>query len=230
MNLYGLYQLVNIVANKDRSGLIDPQDFNVLLPAETRNYIDYLLRFYERDEKIRRQFEPFTDESTSIAVPVILSDRVRYAKHNEIRTLEGKIIPVVDRGSWYSYIDSFIKKPTESNPIARVIRDKIEIKPDTISYVDITYIRYPKDPYMDGYVDGDDNFVFLGEGESVDLDTTTGTALDGTSSGTYNSQTIPLSFNDEGKLEIAARILGDMGIAYSKQALVQYSQMMKTED
>lgn len=229
MNVYKLYQLINIVARKDRNGLLSPEDYNVLLPAETRNYVDYLLRYYKRDTKTLEQFEPLIGESTSVSVPILFSSRVRFAMEREVRAKDGSIIPILDYGSWYDYQNSFIKKPSESNPIARKLSGKIEIAPGSISKADITYIRYPEDPYMDGYVDGSDNFNFLEAGETITL-ASDETALNGDTNISHDSQTVELPFDDEGQIEIAIRILGDMGVAYNKASLIQYANQMKAED
>jgi hypothetical protein len=113
------------------------------------------------------------------------------------------------------------------NPIARIRDEMIEVKPDSVS-VDVSYVKHPPTPYMDGYIDANDNFNFLKENVSTTLSADQ-EALDGSSDTSYESKTVPLDFNEEDQLEIASRILGDLGIAYSKASLVQYANQIKAE-
>lgn len=240
MDLYSLYKLVNIVARKDRNGALGYGDFNVLLQTETRNHFDFLIRYYERDPKARESLRPFMVEETGLTPPIYLltgsgslstsalSDLSFYPYKMKLRANGGRpIILVDDNESWYYYVNASIKGPTVDNPIARIRDEMIEVKPDSVS-VDVSYVKHPPTPYMDGYIDANDNFNFLKENVSTTLSADQ-EALDGSSDTSYESKTVPLDFNEEDQLEIASRILGDLGIAYNKASLVQYANQIKAE-
>jgi len=236
MTNYDIFRLINFVANKDQEGYMQHDKFNIVLSAESRNKFDYDVRRYDYDPKARRSLRSFLREETGVDLDASGSASYEtslndYAKILGMRSAEGKYIEVVEHdGEWYDRLTSSIKAPSTSYPVARLTADDIEIRPLGVSAVAISYIKYPSDPYMDGYIDSNDEFVYLGEGESADLDATSGTGLDGSTSGTYDSSTVEMEWEDEDKLEVAARILGSLGIAYNKQSLVQYSQMLKQED
>jgi len=237
MTNYQIFNVVNILLNKDDKGQYQLDQFNDILPAEARNYFDYVLRRYDNDWKARKSLRPFlreTDSATirgsgSISYETVVDN---FAKILEMRVHEsGRFVEEVDNiGDWYDRLDSKIKEPTAKHPIARLKSGDIEIKPSSVGTIDIYYLEYPTEPYMDGYYDSDSQFQYLGEGETVDLDATGGTGLDGSTSGTYTSSTVELDFYDEDKLEIASRILADLGVSHNKQSLVQYANMMRSED
>lgn len=214
--------LINTVAGKNREGLISLDKFNNLLIAETRNYFDLHLRRYDLDWKSRKTLRPFVEEengldlSGSAAYNSISNDIARII---EMRSSENNPIEEIqNEGVWYDRLRKSIKAPTDKNPIGRLQKGSIEIQPNTVTLKDIIYLRYPDDPYLDGYVDSDGNFIYLDSGES----SPGGEAL---LSGEASSQTSELGFEDEDKIEIAARMLGSLGITYNKQSLFQYIQM-----
>lgn len=248
MNNHDCYQLINFVSNKDRQGSISIGKYYVydgskstkfrlstIFASESRNLFDFYLRRYFTDWKARQALEPFLDEidnsSTSGSGSVAYSVMTRPAKIIEARSDQSKFIEVVEnRGEWYDRLNKTIKAPSTTYPVMRLKGDSFEIRPTSVSDVDIIYLKYPLDPVIDGYYDSNDNFVYLEEGQTVNFDVESGTALDGTASGSYPSKTVEMEWDDEEKFEVVGRILADLGVSINKQSLVQYSQMIKTED
>lgn len=215
--------LINTVAGKDREGIISFDKFNNLLVAETRNYFDFHLRRYDLDWKSRQTLRPFVEEENNLG----LSGSAAYnsvsnsiAKIIEMRSGDDyPIEEIQNTGVWYDRLSKSIKIPSKKNPVGRLQKASIEIRPTTVTLKDIIYLRYPDDPYLDGYIDSNGNFNYLANGESPD-------AGEELISGNTTSQTIELEFEDEDKIEIAANMLSSLGIAYNKQSLFQYAQMV----
>jgi len=248
MTNYDLYQLIGFIAEKNRFGAISLGKYYVydssgqpkfristIFSAENRNLFDFYLRQYYSDWKSREALQPFLDEVTNVdASGSYDSIMTRPSKIVEARVNGGRFIEPVDNiGDWYDRLDKTIKAPSTDYPVIRLKGDSVEVLPDSISNIDIIYLKYPVSPVIDGYYDSDDNFYYLYEGQTVDLTSSgvDGTALDGTSDdSSYNSKTVEMEWYDEQKLEVTARILADLGISINNSALVQYSQMIKQED
>lgn len=229
MNNYDVFNLVTTIAGRDEEGQYQFDKFNTLLIAENRNKFDYELRRYNHDWKARLSLRPFLEETDGDSLEASGSVEIAsdYAHIVEMRIQAGKFIEIVDEGGWYDRLSSVIKAPTEKHPIARFTSFGFEVRPTSINAVDIWYLRYPTDPYLDGYVNSDGNFVYVEEGGN---DENTSAELISGNTGTSNSQTVELEWSDEDKIEIASRILADMGIAHNRESLFSYAQNMKQED
>jgi hypothetical protein len=234
MNNYDVLKLVNTVAGKDEVGQYQVDKFNTLLRVENRNLHDHLIRRYDRDWKARLALRPFLSQTDNEALQASgsVTTSSNFAKIVEVWTKAGRFVEIIDNvGEWSDRLTKSIKAPSTTYPIARMTADGLEVRPLTINKVDIWYIRYPTDPYLDGYIDGDGNFNYLSAGEDISLSTASMVAIDGTTLDyEYDSRTVELEWNDEEKIEIASRILGDMGVSHNKGSLVQYAQMMQSED
>jgi hypothetical protein len=239
-------QFVNDLAKKDRQGALRFPQFNRFLKAANRNHFDYHWKFYEKNQKSTDTLAPFKkikqgtlsqsgsvadDLSLDMDAYVLLPDDYAHLVPGSIKTDGGYPVEKVTEAEWYERLSQIIKKPTTKNPICVFGDGYLRIAPTTIDSVEFSYLRYPAEPYLDGYILNSNNeFVYLEAGGSVDLNSTSGEALDGTSSGTYNSQTVELEWNLEDKLEIAARIAAMYGLSVDKVSLFEYSGMMKRED
>lgn len=62
---------------------------------------------------------------------------------------EGKLVPVdlVDDTEWIERCTSQIDPPSLRYPIARMIGTNIEVKPDTLNQLHLTYIKLPLEPW-----------------------------------------------------------------------------------
>jgi len=94
------------------------------------------------------------------------------------------------------------------------------------------YIKEPTTPVYDYYIDVNGNYVYLDEGETheweagqIDSDGTTHTVGDDD----WDSKTIELEWKNQDKIEIASRILRDMGVELTRQEVQQYAQQLITE-
>lgn len=222
--------LLNTIAKTEREGLVSYNKLTQLLEAEGNNHFDYNLRKWEIDWKARKTLEPFlvevTDLTSSGSFPFSnLSGTI--AQVIEARSTDDNPIEIIDNtGIWYERLKDSIKKPSQKYPIMRLKNQSIEILPLSITLKDIIYYKYPTAPYLDGYLDENLKFNYLAEGGSVDLDSCSScVTLDGTTTGTYNSQTAELEFYDVDKIEIASRILFTLGIKHDKQELYNYMQI-----
>jgi hypothetical protein len=239
-------QFVNDLAKKERQGALRFDQFNRFLIAANRNHFDYHWKFYEKNQKSTDTLSPFKkikqevlsqsgsvadDLSLDLSAYVLIPKDYAHFVPGSMQAGSGYPVYKVTEPEWYDRLSQDIKKPTTKNPICVFGDGYLRIAPTTIDSVEYSYLRYPTEPYLDGYVlDSNNEFVYLDEDESVDLDSVGGESLDGTSSGTYNSKTVELEWKFEDKLEIAARIASSYGLSIDKSSLWEYGKMIKSED
>ncbi|WP_292485844.1 hypothetical protein [Methanohalobium sp.] len=220
--------LLNTIVNKEREGFLQYDEFNNLLKATQRNYFDLHLRRYSHDWKSRMTLRPLQEEQYGLNE----SGSVAYGNLNdmariiEARSDDDRFIEVLETtGDWYDRLQKQIKAPTKDYPICRLQSGSLEVKPATVTLKDIIYIRYPTEPYLDGYITiSTQQFTYLEEGETVTLSSDE-VALDGSTDTSYDSKTVEMEFNDEDKIEVAGQMLATLGITYSKQSLFEYMKL-----
>jgi len=238
---YNLFELVNVITKKEREGALKYDQFNTLLEVENRNHFDYHWQFYEKNQKSTDTLSPFKEISQNDLIGsgsvsddffdayVNLPNDYAHLIPGSIKTGEGYMVEKLIDVEWNLRNSQIIKAPTTKYPVCVFRNGFIEVVPVTIDSVEFTYLRYPKTPYMDGYVDASGEFQYLDEGETKELSANE-TALDGSSDTSYDSKTVELEWKMEDKIEIAARILADVGVSIDKMSLWQYRKMMQQED
>ena len=214
MNNFQLYQILNIVANKDvKSNFLPPAEFNLELKKANIWALRDRLGLPER-------YQPGTFIAGSGASRVIDSDLAPVGEMKEVSVLQQETQNLSD---WY-YIDDFYtstsvfpeiisrqmlgtrlnsprKRPTEKYPVAIIVNSGLKIWPDTISKVTVVYYKRPTEP------------VF-----KTTVDATTGDLI-------YNpNKSVEMIWNDEMKLDVLHFIMQDVGVNIEKPDLQQLAQ------
>ena len=71
-------------------------------------------------------------------------------------------------GSEFGYRQTVqLEKPTEKHPISQIVAQNLQILPTTISQINFQYIRRPKTPYLDWYMDNNDNIIYRDQAEGA---------------------------------------------------------------
>jgi len=182
-----MLQIIQFVCNQEQStNIIGIPQYNQLLQfhqtqvikKKTQEYI--LLSEWERAEKINLTFQglkkvpdsPITLDSNGVSTlptDFLLDDGITYTQ--TIGSVNKERGINVCSGSEFKFRQTqSLKKPSQEYPIAQIIGGKIQVKPELSNPVlNFQYIRKPTTPYLDWYVDSNNNIIFRTEGDSVNV-------------------------------------------------------------
>lgn len=212
LNLFRLYELLHVAANKDvLSNWLTPEQFQLELEAKS-----ILLM---RDKLgLPQRYQPGTFSGGADASRVIESDLTPFYV-DQVQTVTSQETNISD---WY-YIDTFYtnnsvfpeiisrqeiptrinhptKTPTEEYPVGSIIEKGLKLWPSTITSATVVYYKKPKKPVFTTTVNDDGDLVY---------DATNSTEFE---------------WKDENRLEIIHLIAQDLGVNIEKQELIQLAQ------
>jgi hypothetical protein len=209
INLFQLYEILHIAANKDvKSNWLTPEQFELELTAKSVRLMRDRLGLPER-------YQPGTFNAGADASRVIETDLSPFFIEKE-ESVELQKTNITD---WY-YIDTFYtpdsvfpeiiskqevptriksptKTPTKEYPAAIVITEGLKIWPATVTKATVMYYKKPKEPVFKTKVDNEGYLVYDAAGSTE------------------------LEWRDENKLDILHLIMQDLGVNIEKQDLQQ---------
>lgn len=247
MNLGQLYDYLNFCANKAQTGgTYTPQDYNLNLPVVNTEYFEERRKKYEVDQRAKdslRRFmmfygydeNPYPVQSTGkLTLPndylYFSSLRYRYSKIvNGVTQYEYKDIYLSTDAQWGDALKNKLKPVSKKNPIATLRNTFIQVEPKDLQYVEFTYLRKPAVPVFDYYINNTTfQLVYMTGGT---IPPASGVTYSGLSTYTNNqSVSVELEWDDIDVINIADLLLRKIGINLRQEDLVQYSQLMKTEN
>jgi len=181
-----MLQIAQFVCNKEQTtNIIGIDQYNRLLPfhqtqvikKKTQEYIS--LSEWERAEKINLTFQglkkvpdsPITLVSGFANLPTdfLIDDGITYTQ--TVNSVDKERPVQVCSGSEFKYRQTTsLKAPSAENPIAQIIGNKIQVKPILSNPVlNFQYIRKPITPYLDWYVDYNQNIIYRTAGDTVNI-------------------------------------------------------------
>jgi len=236
ININDLYKFVQFISNKEQSGYVKPSEFNMAVdraqmqlfmerynnPAEYQPGRPIPRVSYQQTQKISDDLRPFIKKSVkTLASGKLLwstlndyihisSLRINYESTNNCgeTTIKKRGVRVVDDAELSSYLDSSILTPTHSYPIAAIYNGYLQLYPDTIDKLEITYLSRPQRP---------------ADGQFWKYNITNNLPVYASSLSTN------LAWSDELFNEIAIRVLSFIGINLREVTLSQYAEVKKTQ-
>jgi hypothetical protein len=236
ININDLYKFVQFISNKEQSGYLKPSEFNMAVdraqmqlfmerynnPAEYQPGRPIPRVSYQQTQKISDDLRPFMKRSvksltngkmlwSSLTDYIHISSlRINYTSTNkcgETNTVKKKV-KLVDDAELSNYLDSTILAPSEKYPIAAIYNGFLQLYPENIQKLDITYLSRPQRPE---------------DGQFWRYEVEDGLPM-------YNAAlSTNLAWSDELFNEIAVRVLSFIGINLRETILSQYSEMKKTQ-
>jgi len=173
MTLFEMYQLMELIVNKDYSGnIISPTRVSQLVKVVNIDYFKKkfgLPEEYQPGRPIPREYADITLKNTDDLRPfkMFLSntscpggllpypadyahrDQITYndtVTINKINTSSPRKVEILRESQLADRLGNFTKQPTKTYPVAAVRNDGIQIYPITILTVDFAYLRWPIDP------------------------------------------------------------------------------------
>lgn len=215
MNNFQLYQLLNLVANKDvYSNWLKPEEFDLALKSGNVRLMRDRLGLPER-------YRPGTFQAGGSGSRVLETDLTPFLV---IGTDLGPVEQVVTLTRWY-YINDFYTKDSlepeiisqqelgsrinhpilianDRYPWAIIVKKGLKVYPKSLTKVTVSYYRYPVDPAFVTTVDDEGNLVY-DEDASVELE-----------------------WRDENKIDILHLIMQAAGINIERPDLEAYAQKL----
>lgn len=234
---YNLYETTLYVLRKDKKGSITIEEFESLLKRRSLWLFRQLLpkdgvtKVYDQalsalkvmnddaadsaaagDSFYKAAFSALSGANSDDKIGHVISARVGTTG-----------IDIVTTGELRDRVGDAITEPTTDNPCAVIASDSLHVYPFTISgtvYVD--YYKYPTEPYLDYYVDINNNYQYLTEGQSAYTLGTGEVARDGSIAGSsVTSSTAEIEWYEPEKMYLVELILNDLGVIVHDQAVLQ---------
>ena len=186
MTINEIYRLIQFYYNKDQSGNITPEQFNLITPRAQMSFIHNLItpKYDERGEKkgwqsdqsIRKDLRTIIKPKHSITPAAgIAAYPGDYIDFDTMTTNGGYVMNEVTMDEADILNKSLIKPPTATSAKFAQSQDGLHIFPNTLTPVLLTYIRKPVDPVWN-YTFSDGIAVYaatggvLSSGNSVELE------------------------------------------------------------
>lgn len=243
-----LYKAALNITRKDVKGqAFNPQEFTRYLWLGSNDYHDQQYQRYKRTGRMPSALRPFIIKGASVnlssgvgSLPSTFFALIGRPKWG------AKTIAIVDDEQYNVLEDHSIMAPTVRKPVARITysdvadsytNDKWEITvyPTTVfsdETLTVDYLRTPKEPILDYYIDADGAYQYLDEGETHTV--VVGEVYPVASSpptvgSEYSSTTIETIWNDVDKENILYMVLAYAGITVSRADIGQYFDAKRVE-
>jgi len=236
-----ILNLINFTIRKENKGNpLTRNRFSDLLKIHGLEYYEILYDRYEQTKEMSDSLRRFKTQKTGLSELPVSNNKITlpddYAHEGTLYYKKDgtdiKPVYLATDDQFMMMQASVLDVPTEDYPICRLIDGYIEYRPTTLTttYFTLDYLRYPVEAVYDYYIDVNGVTQYLAEGATH---TWTAGQIDSSgtphSSGTYNSLTKELDFNEEDKLKVAYRILQAIGVTNDEAGVYQYAQQLKME-
>jgi hypothetical protein len=243
-----LYKAALNITRKDVKGqAFNPQEFARYLWLASNDYYDQQYQRYMRTGRFPSPLNPYRVKGA----PVALTNGVG-SMPSTYHALLGRpkwgtvTVAMVDDEKYNLLQDHTLMKPTPRKPIGRILYSddadtytddewQITVYPTTAfasENLTIDYLRTPKQPILDYYIDANGAYQYLAEGEdhTVVASETFPLASTAPSTGsTYESTTIEMLWEDTDKENILYMLLAYAGITVNRADVGQYFDSKRIE-
>jgi len=242
MNLSEIYETSNYISNKHKSGnAFTPNQFNSLIELLNRPF--FKKKVEESGYFENRQSMSYNDalRGSKNLHKFIINETIAIAggtTYTFAYPLGGSDadtdvpMDVITEAEYHDRIGDSVMAPAADCPVIMERGDNLEIKPDSIVNVNLSYYRYPNDPFLDYYVDVNGLRQWLGAGAShtwvtseIDSSGTTHTTGDAD----WSSLTVELEYGEDMHMDFLNEILSRVGIRLKEPTITQYAEAMKVE-
>ena len=209
MTINEVYKLVAFVFNKEQSGHLSPEDFNIAIYSASRELFDDKRVAFESTQKVLDELRPFIKQTTGTpnSSTGILSLPADYGGLLSVYvTSNTKEVDLVRQHHWPYRINSEVVPPTSDYPVMRfATSDQLEFKPSTIGGVTIDYFSFPIQPEWAYTVSS--GVALFDVGNSTDVE-----------------------WGDNMINELATRVLIKFGVSLKDSDVTQYANAMKQQE
>lgn len=134
---------------------IDSNGVPMVMSGYNQKYIEDFMEIKETVELLSTLGEVLIPDGTTYDLQGNLAPEFwafeslgfRYFRtHNGNKIVEERPIEIAKENEWYKKTSSLISPPTMKYPIAKFTKDKIILRPKSLTGVILTYVRYPNTP------------------------------------------------------------------------------------
>lgn len=158
MSVDEVYNIIQFIINKEQSGYVSPDEFNLIINQSQDSFQDYLLGEFQQyqtgravsrvtfgqNQRVRQRLSPtIYNYNLSIDVAGFSPYPADYLETDTMWTIYGhNRIRYVQQDSLFSFLDSVID-PVTSNPIYLIERTGFSFYPSTLGAANLNYVRKP---------------------------------------------------------------------------------------
>jgi len=242
MDISEIYETCNYISNKHKSGnAFTPNQFNSLIELLNRDF--FKKKVEESGYFENRQSMSYNDALRGsknlhkfiVNETIAIAGGTTYTFAYPLGASDADtdvLIEFITEAEYQDRIGDSVLAPAADCPIAMERGDNIEVKPDSITNVNLSYYRFPNDPFLDYYVDANGLRQWLSAGA-----THTWSNGETDSSGTshnagdadWSSLTVELEYGKGVHMDFLNEILSRVGIRLKEPMITQYTEQMKQE-
>lgn len=194
-NINDVYLFANMLANKQYSGAISPDEFNLCAPVGQLNHLRVRMGLPEMYQVAVRQAPQELEKSQMLDdVTMIFFKKATVAGNLGTYALPSDFLAYRPSFYWQIYIDAqgnaqkkrqpldfltsgeadirdnnYVTPPSLDYPVISYENGTITVRPETIDQIDLRYVRYPAKPFRNFTPNTDDQDVYNPVG-SVDFE------------------------------------------------------------
>jgi hypothetical protein len=242
MDLNKIYTLANYVSNKHKSGnAFTVNQFNALIEIITPDYF----------KKKAEESGYFNKSNLSVEIKELYSSKfLREFIINETVSTSGAftysyafwvgghdsdndvLVELITEDEYHDRIGDSVMAPAADAICAVERATEVDVYPDSINNINVSYLRYPAIPFLDYYIDVNGVIQFLAAGA-----THTWTTGEIDSSGTshttgqadWSSLTVELEFIEDMHMDFLNEVLSRVGIRLKEPMITQAAEQWKQE-
>ena len=215
MNNFQLYQLLNLVANKDvYSNWLKPEEFDLALKSGNVRLMRDRLGLPERyrpgtfqaggsgSRVLETDLTPFLVTGTDLVPVDQVVTLTNWYYINDFYTKDSLDPEIISQQELGSRVNHPIRIATNKYPWAIIIKEGIKVYPAIVDKVTVSYYRYPVDPVFVTTVNDEGEIVY-------DV-----------------ANSVELEWRDENKIDILHLIMQAAGINIERPDLEAYAQKL----
>ncbi len=184
-----IFNIVDTILNKENNGYVSPSEKNLIAKqVQEEIFSDYFADSYKDGLKIRssllskgyanlsfiqrqkvNRFSADSDISATAGDPFILPSDLYFIEDDGVISSTGDVVEEVERRE-FGYLNNSISAPDTDFPVYERYANEIHILPNTLTDINVRYIRKPKTPKWTYTIVSDKEFFDDSKGTYQDFE------------------------------------------------------------
>jgi hypothetical protein len=200
MTIEFIFDIVNLVLNKNRRGFVKTSQKTTAIKAAMYSFFNDEVEVYRKTGVIPTSIKKFVKTSELTLTNGSANLPTDFSQESNIETDCGSEGVILTPEQYLDRKNSYILAPDQQNPIVKIENGKVYVQPDEFTTITLTYIRQPIPFVYAVTVGGDNRSESFNSGSSTDIE-------------------FPIDY----AWEIARRALAPLGVGFQNVEALQLS-------